>query len=149
MVDLLFRTCHFSQVSNIRSFFPILKYRRCGQHKCTVQDDFVYYFLQKSPTVVWPVEMPLFFLSIILPSTQSTHNSSSICLIPDLPSIDLFLRCSFSVKIKISLSCFKKKQNSLPASFGIFFLSVSLCLYQQQVQSYPSRIFICIYISVH
>lgn len=102
-------------------------WNRCGQHKCTVQDDFVYYFLQKSPTVVWPVEMPVFFLSIILPSTQSTHNSSSLCLIPELPSIDLFLRCSFSVQINISLSCIWK----IPVYqqvIGFFFLSVSVPL---------------------
>lgn len=123
-------------------------WNRCGQHKCTVQDDFVYYFLQKSPTVVWPVEMPVFFLSIILPSTQ-VYPQFLFSLSHSRATLHRSFSSMFIFRTNKHFLIMFLKKNQFTSKLLDFFSSLSLCLYQQRVQSFPSRSFIYIYISVH
>lgn len=102
-------------------------WNRCGQHKCTVQDNFVYYFLQKSPTVVWPVEMPVFFLSIILPSTQ-VYPQFLFSLSHSRATLHRSFSSMFIFRTNKHFLIVYLKNTSLPASFWIFFLSVSVPL---------------------
>lgn len=99
-------------------------WNRCGQHKCTVQDDFVYYFLQKSPTVVWPVEMPVFFLSIILPSTQ-VYPQFLFSLSHSRATLHRSFSSMFIFRTNKHFLIMCLKNTSLPASYWIFF---PLCL---------------------